>query len=76
MLENCSFRFSQWDPAKAGIKYEGTAEQWEAAQAIMKDILDKLEVDYEVGIDEAAFIQPMFHFRLKPKPPTSGGWVT
>jgi len=65
MLENCSFRFSQWDPAKAGIKYEGTAEQWEAAQATMKEILDKLEVDYEVGIDEAAFYGPKLDIQYK-----------
>ncbi len=65
MLENCSFRFSQWDPAKAGIKYEGTAEQWESAQAIMKDILDKLDVQYEVGIDEAAFYGPKLDIQYK-----------
>ncbi|MBQ3155740.1 MAG: threonine--tRNA ligase [Clostridia bacterium] len=58
MLENCTFRFSQWDPARAGIKYEGTAEQWEEAQRIMGEILDKLGVEYEVGIDEAAFYGP------------------
>ena len=65
MLENCSFRFSQWDPAKAGIKYEGTAEQWNDAQAVMKDILDKLDVEYEVGIDEAAFYGPKLDIQYK-----------
>ncbi|MBQ9161721.1 MAG: threonine--tRNA ligase [Clostridia bacterium] len=65
MLENCSFRFSQWDPARAGIKYEGTAEQWEHAQAVMKDILDKLEVKYEIGIDEAAFYGPKLDIQYK-----------
>ena len=35
MLENCSFRFSQWDPANPNNKYEGTAEQWDAAQSAM-----------------------------------------
>ncbi len=28
LREDCSFRFSQWDPARTD-KYEGTAEQWE-----------------------------------------------
>ena len=58
MLEKCTFRFSQWDPANPKNKYEGTAEQWETAQAAMKQILDDLDVKYEVGIDEAAFYGP------------------
>ena len=57
MLDNCTFRFSQWDPNNTA-KYEGTAEQWDAAQAAMKQILDDLGVDYEIGIDEAAFYGP------------------
>jgi len=57
MLENCTFRFSQWDPNNTS-KYEGTAEQWDTAQATMKQILDDLGVDYEIGIDEAAFYGP------------------
>ncbi|MBE6555139.1 MAG: threonine--tRNA ligase [Ruminococcaceae bacterium] len=65
MLENCSFRFSQWDPARAGIKYEGTAEQWEHAQSVMKDILDHLGLEYEVGIDEAAFYGPKLDIQYK-----------
>ncbi|MBE6927565.1 MAG: threonine--tRNA ligase [Ruminococcaceae bacterium] len=65
MLENCTFRFSQWDPARAGIKYEGTAEQWEEAQRVMGDILDKLGVDYTIGIDEAAFYGPKLDIQYK-----------
>ena len=65
MLENCTFRFSQWDPARAGIKYEGTAEQWEEAQRVMGEILDKLGVDYEIGIDEAAFYGPKLDIQYK-----------
>ncbi|MGN0988985.1 MAG: threonine--tRNA ligase [Eubacteriales bacterium] len=58
LLEDCTFRFSQWDPANPKNKYEGTAEQWEVAQATMKQILDDLGVEYTVGIDEAAFYGP------------------
>ena len=58
MLDKCTFRFSQWDPANPNNKYEGTAEQWDHAQAAMKKILDDLGVNYEVGIDEAAFYGP------------------
>ncbi len=65
MLEDCTFRFSQWDPANPKNKYEGTAEQWETAQAAMAKILDHLEVDYEVGIDEAAFYGPKLDIQYK-----------
>ena len=65
MLENCTFRFSQWDPANPKNKYEGTAEQWETAQAVMKQILDDLDVDYTVGIDEAAFYGPKLDIQYK-----------
>lgn len=58
LLEDCTFRFSQWDPANPKNKYEGTPEQWEEAQAIMGRILDNLGVEYTVGIDEAAFYGP------------------
>ena len=65
LKEDCSFRFSQWDPAKAGVKYEGTAEQWDLAQATMKTILDDLGVKYTVGIDEAAFYGPKLDVQIK-----------
>ncbi len=65
MLENCTFRFSQWDPARAGIKYEGTAEQWNHAQSVMGQILDNLGLDYQIGIDEAAFYGPKLDIQYK-----------
>ena len=65
MLENCSFRFSQWDPANPKNKYEGTAEQWNEAQAVMKRILDNLGVEYSIGIDEAAFYGPKLDIQYK-----------
>ena len=65
LKEDCSFRFSQWDPAKAGIKYEGTAEQWELAQNTMKEILDNIGINYTVGIDEAAFYGPKLDIQIK-----------
>ena len=58
LLEDCTFRFSQWDPTNPKNKYEGTPEQWETAQATMKTILDDLGVEYSIGIDEAAFYGP------------------
>ncbi len=65
MLDNCSFRFSQWDPANPKNKYEGTAEQWNEAQATMGKILDNLGVEYEIGIDEAAFYGPKLDIQYK-----------
>ena len=65
MLDNCTFRFSQWDPARAGVKYEGTAEQWEEAQRVMAQILDDLGVEYTIGIDEAAFYGPKLDIQYK-----------
>ena len=65
MLEDCTFRFSQWDPAKAGTKYIGTPEQWEEAQSIMGKILDDLGVEYSIGIDEAAFYGPKLDIQYR-----------
>ncbi len=64
LLEDCTFRFSQWDP-KNTAKYEGTPEQWDEAQGIMKTILDNLGVQYEIGIDEAAFYGPKLDIQCK-----------
>ncbi len=58
LLEDCTFRFSQWDPANPKNKYEGTPEQWNESQSLMAKILDDLNVKYTIGIDEAAFYGP------------------
>ena len=65
MLENCTFRFSQWDPANPNNKYEGTAEQWNHAQSVMERILNDLDVHYSIGIDEAAFYGPKLDIQYK-----------
>ena len=65
LLDKCTFRFSQWDPANPNNKYEGTAEQWEEAQRVMAQILDDLDVKYTVGIDEAAFYGPKLDIQYK-----------
>lgn len=64
LLDKCTFRFSQWDPNNK-TKYEGTQEQWEIAQAQMKKILEDLEVNYEIGIGEAAFYGPKLDIQYK-----------
>ncbi len=65
LLDKCTFRFSQWDPANPDNKYEGTAEQWEEAQRVMGQILDDLGVKYDIGIDEAAFYGPKLDIQYK-----------
>ena len=65
LLEDCTFRFSQWDPANPNNKYEGTAEQWEEAQATMKKILDNIGLKYEIGLDEDAFYGPKLDIQYK-----------
>ncbi|MBR5448275.1 MAG: threonine--tRNA ligase, partial [Clostridia bacterium] len=64
LWEDCTFRFSQWDP-KNTSKYEGTPEQWDEAQGVMKNILDDLGIDYKIGIGEAAFYGPKLDIQCK-----------
>lgn len=64
LLEDCTFRFSQWDPNNTE-KYIGTPEQWDEAQTIMGKILDDLDVEYTIGIDEAAFYGPKLDIQYK-----------
>lgn len=65
LLDGCTFRFSQWDPANPNNKYEGTAEQWDHAQTVMEKILKDLDLNYEIGIDEAAFYGPKLDIQYK-----------
>ena len=66
LWEDCSFRFSQWDPNNTA-KYEGTPEQWEKAQSVMEELLDRFlgRENYTVGIDEAAFYGPKLDIQCK-----------
>ena len=62
--EDCSYRFSQWDPENTD-KFEGTAEQWNTAQNAMKTILDHLGIKYTIGVGEAAFYGPKLDIQIK-----------
>ena len=66
LREDCSFRFSQWDPNRTD-KYEGTPEQWNEAQTIMGNLLDKClgKGNYAIGVDEAAFYGPKLDIQIK-----------
>lgn len=64
LYEDVSYRFSQWDPNDRD-KYIGTAEQWNEAQSVMKNILDDLGINYKVGIGEAAFYGPKLDIQIR-----------
>lgn len=64
LYEDVTFRFSQWDPDNRE-KYIGTEEQWDEAQGVMKNILDDLGLNYEIGIGEAAFYGPKLDIQIK-----------
>ena len=66
LWEDCSFRFSQWDPKRTD-KYEGTPEQWNEAQSIMGELLDTYlgRENYAIGVDEAAFYGPKLDIQCK-----------
>jgi len=64
LFEDASYRFSQWDPNNRE-KYIGTVEQWDEAQNKMKNILDNLQIPYEIGIGEAAFYGPKLDIQIK-----------
>jgi len=64
LYEDVSYRFSQWDPDDRE-KYIGTEEQWNEAQSTMKTILDDLQLDYKIGIGEAAFYGPKLDIQIK-----------
>ena len=65
LYDDCTFRFSQWDPSNPNNKYEGTTEQWEEAQTAMEKILNHLGMKYTVGIGEAAFYGPKLDIQYK-----------
>ncbi len=66
LWEDCTFRFSQWDPKRTD-KYEGTPEQWDEAQSIMGDLLDTYlgRENYTIGIVEAGFYGPKLDIQYK-----------
>lgn len=64
LIEDVSYRFSQWDPDDKE-KYIGTKEQWDEAQGTMKKILDHLEIPYKIGVGEAAFYGPKLDIQIK-----------
>lgn len=62
--EDVTYRFSKWDKNNKE-KYIGEEELWEQTQSNMKQILDKLEVNYVEADGEAAFYGPKLDMQFK-----------
>jgi len=58
------YRFSKWDPNNKG-KYIDNPKAWESTQEQMRNILDKLEIDYIEAEGEAAFYGPKLDVQFK-----------
>ncbi|MEX1308293.1 MAG: threonine--tRNA ligase [Eubacteriales bacterium] len=59
-----TYRFSKWDPKKTE-KYIDNPEAWEFSEALMKKILDDIELDYVEADGEAAFYGPKLDVQFK-----------
>ncbi len=58
------YRFSKWDPDKKG-KYIDNPEAWHDTQEKMGNILEKIDLEYEVADGEAAFYGPKLDIQFK-----------
>jgi threonyl-tRNA synthetase len=65
MSNDVTFRFSKWDKDNNKGKYIDKPEDWEATQIILKNILDKLGLDYIEADGEAAFYGPKLDIQTK-----------
>ncbi len=62
-VEDYSYRLSLRDNVKT--KWAGTDEEWESAEAMLKEALDSLNLPYRIGVGEAAFYGPKIDFQVR-----------
>ncbi|OON93301.1 MAG: threonine--tRNA ligase [Epulopiscium sp. Nele67-Bin001] len=58
------FTLAKWDPNNRA-KYIDNPQAWEETEAILKNILDELELDYTEEIGEAAFYGPKLDIQFR-----------
>lgn len=64
LADDVTYRFSKWDENNKE-KYIGSAEEWNAVQDKMKEILDSMGIDYATEEGEAAFYGPKLDIQIK-----------
>lgn len=62
--DEITYRFSKWDPKKKS-KYINDPKAWTETQALMKKILDDLNIDYVEADGEAAFYGPKLDLQAR-----------
>lgn len=64
LTEDLSYRFSKHDPENKE-KFIDDEELWTTTEAILKDILDSLDIEYKEAVGEAAFYGPKLDIQIK-----------
>ncbi len=62
-VEDYWYRLSVRDDVKT--KWAGTDDEWETAEAMLKEALESLHLPYKVGVGEAAFYGPKIDFQVR-----------
>ena len=62
-VKDYSCRLSVRDDVKT--KWSGTDEEWETAEAMLKEALESLDLPYKIGVGDAAFYGPKIDFQVR-----------
>jgi len=62
-VKDYSYRLSVRDDVKT--KWSGTDEEWETAEAMLKEALESLDLPYKIGVGAAAFYGPKIDFQVR-----------
>ena len=62
-VDDYSYRLSVRDNVKT--KWAGTDDEWESAEAALKEALESLNLPYKLGVGEAAFYGPKIDFQVR-----------
>ena len=64
LTEDLTYRFSKHDPDNKE-KFIDDEELWTTTEAILKEILDSLDIEYKEAVGEAAFYGPKLDVQIK-----------